>query len=322
MTPEAKGLTEPGFTPSFPADSRPPATCPALRRPHAGDGGRARRAPPPPSPQPLRQVRGGCGRGPGCTCVREKTPDRLLRSLMAGLRQPPPPAHRPFKLPVKREPGLRRAGARPEAAVGGVCPAPLLSSGGRGAPRPLSSRAPGFVFFVLPHPTPRTGAAPGAGGGPTKPAGLRSRLAAAPGRAGRGLPALTPLLRPSRQFPPWLRLCPRRDGERRREGEREGRGGKAREASGPRRSFRDGGRRCRSPGAAGAGERPSRGPAGREVSSGRLRSAPRGNAVPPPLGRQAGVGGVCVCVGEWHTLLPRGARDGASGEAGTSGREG
>lgn len=68
-------------------------------------------------------------------------------------------------------------------------------------------------------------------------------------------------------------------------------GGGAREASGPRRSFRDGGRRCRSPGAAGAGERPSRGPAGREVSASRLPAPPRPGREHGPPGRQAGVGG-------------------------------
>lgn len=106
-----------------------------------------------------------------------------------------------------------------------------------------------------------------------------------------------------------------------------GKGEGARECSGPRRSFRDGGRRCRSPGAAGAVQRPSRGPAGREVSAGRARPAllRAGTRLPGQASGRRGDGTGCGGMapdgpGRGTALRGRRGRSGRAEEAGTAGR--
>lgn len=187
-----------------------------------------------PSAEPSRQVRSGFGEAPAEGC------DTRPPSPAPPGGAPAAPARRPLKPPGKRS-----------AAAAGVVPArasPLRPCRSSGAPRSVSAPAP-----VLPE----------AGAGAPLRAGSRGgRVAARTGPGGASPPS--PHCRGHLgSFRPGFG-CVRAA---------MGKGEGAREGSGPRRSFRDGGRRCRSPGAAGAVQCPSRGPAGREVSAGRARPA-------------------------------------------------
>lgn len=227
-------------------------------------------------------MRGGFGEAPAQGCdTRPPSP-----SPPGG--GPTAPARRPLKPPGKRS----------AAGAGGV-PArlsPLRCC--RGAPRPLQPSLP-LVGSAEVRVRSRTDAARGRCRG-TAAGRQPPRSGRGSHRTGRGVPALTPLSRPSRQFPPWLRLCPRRDGER---GGSSGRLGAAPLLPGRREAVpltwcR---RRCAAP-----EPRPRR--AGGERRPRSPRPAARGNAA-PRAGKRA--------TGGWHRLRGDGtrwpgARDGAA----------
>lgn len=223
-------------------------------------------------------MRGGFGEAPAEGC------DTRPPSPAPPGGAPTAPARRPLKPPGQRSVPARLSPLRSAPAA-----TPLALS----SPRCRSSGAPRSVS--APAPT-----LPGAGArAPRRVGSRRGRVAARTGPGGASPPS------------PHCRghLGSFRSGfgcVRAAMGKGEG----AREGSGPRRSFRDGGRRCRSPGAAGAVQRPSRGPAGREVSAGRARPALlRAGTRLPRAGKRA--------AGGWHRLRGDGtrwpgARDGAA----------